>query len=152
MGRSRDLNAYSPLFWEIVEQVAVKGKEYARELPTRTAAISLRGKFYAFRGALKRELDQAQMKPELYTTERLALIETTHKIGQSVVCWVGPGDGPVLVKFMHRDQTPESVFLREMLAQGEVAARPPDEAAAKESQRKLLEKLEQDPAGAKKYY
>ena len=158
MARSRNINAYPRLYWEIVERVAVKKEEFAREVDSMRTAVSMRGSFYAFRGALKRALDEARRSPTGLTTAagltqaQLDDLENAFNWSQSVVFWIKPlerPEDPIVVKFLHRDLTPKNLLLARMLESGSQPT-DGDTAAADESAARLLEKLGNPPE--KKYY
>jgi hypothetical protein len=132
MPRSKNVNTYPKALWQICERCAVGKEEFAVEVESIQKALSLQGKFYAFRGALRQEYERvAGKKKDPAWEEKL---QAYLEFSAQTVCWVdrpGPHDlgrqlvGPAKVRFVHRDNTPSSELFDRILAsgrtQGEVA-------------------------------
>jgi hypothetical protein len=137
-----------------MERTGVKRETISMEVADHRAAQRLQGKFYAYRQAVKRELDLAKVQSDKLTDEQLQQLKDLWEWVQVTVCWFNratPREAATTVSFMHRDCTPEARMLEDMLAANpETTPAPkPDEEA---SLQRLLEKLSPPPSTDKKYY
>lgn len=117
MPRPRALSSFPRQFWDITARTALKKEVFRTTVPTRGAAASLQGRFYAFRGALKREVDRTHAEPARYGPGEVDSIRDAYAMACSVVLWWDKKQTvpPIEVKFIHRDLTRESLILVEML-------------------------------------
>lgn len=158
MPRARALSSYPPAFAEIVERAAVGGDTLTQTVVNKKAAQRLQGKFYAYRQAVRRELDMVTLKPAEYEPQHAEAVRNLWQWVQVTVCWFDralPDDLPVAVSFMHRDRTPEAQMLQNILDANRRRVAGPVTDKLAESQRRLLEKLGEDPetdSNVRKYY
>jgi hypothetical protein len=159
MPRARALSSYPPAFWEILERVVVKGDVISQTLADHRAAQRLQGKFYAFRQAIKRELQMTEIKPEAYTKAQVEMIQSLMSWANTCVCYFDratPREEPTVVSFMHRDRTPEAQMLQNML-DSNPSNDPADTDKIAASARRVMARLEEvdsatKPDLVKKYY
>lgn len=114
MPRIRALKTYSNEFWDIIQGCAERHERYSLEVDTITEALTMQGKFYSFRGALRREVDAAIKNPDAaYDRDRnkIALAQA-----ENTLCWIDRKEVPVKVSFVHKDESPTSITLRKMIA------------------------------------
>ncbi len=168
MPRAKNLEAYPPMLFEILERTgALKGRlDFVK--PNRREALKTQGRFYALRQAIARSLAEnmrrsakVDSKAEPHLAMRLEQenirLRDLEKWSAITVCWVdraSPPDEPCAMAFMHRDQTPEALHYAEILAANPI--RPlPARPAEIESQERLLRDLEPavpTPATGRRYY
>ena len=117
MPRVRALNTYSNEFWEIIEACALRQEQFTLPVATITEGLSLQGKFYSFRGALKRAVEEAKLKmikhPESW--------DASHERNVNALVWAERPDAwvirknvPSTVMFCHKGQHPTSAMLRKL--------------------------------------
>lgn len=136
MARAKALNTYPATLWELVQKCAVDGQSFSQPIPNVRAGLSLQGQFYAFRVALRREIEHTPDTPA--NAEILAKYRATLEMAEKTVCWVDKTHNTV--NFCARDQTPLAHTLAGMLE------RPIDlpqarDAEIEKSQAELLKKL-----------
>lgn len=144
MPRARALSAYPPEFWEIMERTGVRRDTITYPVVNHRSAMRLQGKFYAFRQAIKRELDSMKVHPGRFTPEQQGQVLDLWNWAQMTVCWFdrnSDADATTLVSFMHRDNTPEAQMLRQMLNANPASEVPLSTGRIDASLERLLEKL-----------
>ena len=112
MPRSRSIDSYPESFWKIVEDAATKKQTFEFPFKDRLEGVQLQGKFYGFRGALKREALRLAVLLPADNPKRLRA-ETAAVQIQQIVCHVDRVTGTT--KIMHRDETPEAKMFEEAL-------------------------------------
>lgn len=142
MPRIRALKTYSSEFWDIIEGCAERHEDFQIETATITEALTMQGKFYSFRGALRREVEAAMLNPDKYPDRernRIALAQA-----ENTLCWVDRKNMPSSVRFCHKDESPTSVFLRKMIANKKQTPLPEiTEQQLAESAQRLLKQQEE---------
>lgn len=156
MPRARHLSNYPPAYWEICERAAIRQDTISHVVSDHRAAQRLQGKFYAFRQAVRRELDLIKLRPTEYEAQHVESVKNLWQWVQVVVCWFDratPAEAPTTVCFMHRDQTPEARMLQNMLDENPASQAAPT-AKVDESLARLQEKLAglEPDKPTKKYY
>jgi hypothetical protein len=82
---------------------------------TITEGLSLQGKFYSFRGALKRAVEKAAIMPRDYIDASMEKNKQALQWAENTICWVDRKHVPSTVRFCHKDQHPTSAMLRKLL-------------------------------------
>jgi hypothetical protein len=129
MPRARTLNSYPDELWQIVEGAALRNEKFTVPCADWRDAARFQGQFYAFRGALRRELDALTLRPDSELHGWRQRVEQTLRQCEKVVCWFDrTAGGDPHVVYMSKGQTPHALALRKVLSQGQVSA--PDDAIA----------------------
>lgn len=150
MPRAKSPRAYPREFFAILERVGEQGGEVTVPLADRLLAMKLAGKYWAFRGALKGSVKQAQVIRDKIAQETKALgkaittldpelerEEELSRIADQVIAQV-KNDG---VTFCRTSETWQSKAMRAALEAAGVVVGAKPEAAADESEKALLAKL-----------
>lgn len=146
MPRSRSIDSYPANFWQIVEDAATKKQTFEFPFEQPLDGLRLQGKFYGFRGALKREALRLSMVLPADDPKRLKA-EAAAKQIQEIVCFVDLKARST--KIMHRDETPEAKMFEEAIKRAGLKTR---EQELAESAKRLIEQLQaKDPTTGGKY-
>lgn len=116
MARAKGLNVYPKEYWELVKAAATENKKFVIPLATMTEGLKRQGRYYAFRGALRREVLRLSITHP-GGGEWPDIVKATLSWSEEVACWIERGDPPT-IHFMHRSFTPEALSLRAMLDAG----------------------------------
>lgn len=150
--RPKDVFSYSSALWEIVEAVAVRHEVLEVTVPNVQAARKLRGKFYAFRQGIEAAIREA-MTPGSIHADDLPKLQNTLQWSRVSVCWFAEGPGPVVVRYMDKDQTPDAELYRQALASAKPApVRPEEEKALEEAAKRIAEATAGPPLVKKNPY
>lgn len=144
MARVRPLHTYPSEFWDIVRACATEGKEFSQRMDHIRKALSLQGKFYAFRQALGREALEGNRQAEYL------------QYAMDTICWVdktGSEDGSAIVSFCNKSHHPDAAVLRGFLENAKDVPLPTEAAieSAFEKMIRLQAEAEagKDPTGGK---
>ena len=135
----------------------MRQEEFTLPVATITEGLSLQGKFYSFRGALKRAVEKGSR--ETFADAAYARNSRALAWAEATICWVDRKHVPSVVKFCHKDQHPTSALLRRLLATrapsplNELVKQKLAESAKRmlEEQGKAPEKEEEEPKGGRNY-
>lgn len=117
MPRSKKLSTYPRELSTIVEKVSLENRGFEVPIDSWREAAQMQGRFYAFRGAIKRELDEALKKGE--DAVAIAQLKDLARWADDTVCWYDRLAGTeMVVRYINRSQTPEARKLRKMLEGG----------------------------------
>jgi hypothetical protein len=99
------LSHYPSRYSEIIRECGEEGKRVTASFPSAEKALSLRGHYYAFLGALKREADALERAGGLLSLEDAAIVDLA-KVQPRVMLTVRTtGDGTTYVIWENREQS-----------------------------------------------
>lgn len=139
MPRPKNLASYPDEMFALIEGCALRGAVFERPVGSWEEAARVQGRFYAFKGALKRERDR--LVGRAGQEQLLARLEEQLRWAGATVCWYDRlGTQELVVKYMNKDQTPEARALRKMLQSSREPAIQEIAGQAADSLARILEK------------